>query len=280
MMQVEHAGVGWSMATDTIGALHASLNGTATRDVFGHKARITVPLLGLDPGALSWFEMAYRGALGKLYFMDLQRTNRLSAMVSTTLSAWSADQRFQAITQPVSVAAAVATLRHTAGTGVQDNPAPERAASWTPVAPFPAYLSVVGYAGTSLVPVIPGETLVFSVYRQSGAAPSLRITPLSASLTPGTPVDGASVIAENLDRYYLAYTVPGDGSVAAVRPALSRAAGGATVTIGWQLEASPSGLPTAWVMGQHVPAVLVESMPQERRGHGVHVDGSFVLREI
>jgi hypothetical protein len=280
MMQVEHPGVGWGMATDTIGALHAALDGTSTRDVFGHKARITVPLLGLDAGALSFFEMAYRGALGKLYFLDLQRTNRLSAMVSSTLSAWSSDQRFQATVQPVPVAAAVATLRHTHAGGVQNNPAPEKAASWTPLTPFPAYLSVVGYSGVSLVPVIPGETVVFSVYRQSGGAPSLRITPLSATLSAGVPVDGASVIAENLDRYYLAYTVPSDGSVAAVRPALSRASGGETVTIGWQLEASPSGLPTPWVMGQHAPAVMVESMPQERRGFGVHTDGSFVLREI
>src|ERR1044072_6592799 len=90
LMVVDVPRGGYDVPVEEIGAMHESLTGSHTKDVFGYKMSVKIDLEGLDARALSWFEMAYRGGLGPtLYFVDEERTNRLGAAVASALSAWS-----------------------------------------------------------------------------------------------------------------------------------------------------------------------------------------------
>lgn len=273
MIVVDTPPGGFNEVPVELGALHTSLNGTATKDVFGYKREWSIPLVGLAPTALSWFELCYRQAAGDCYFLDELRINRLSETVSSTLSAWSGITAFTATNGVLSTTTigVPLRLRCTTATGVFQALAPISALRWVSTA-----------AGTctatdTYVPVLPGEQVTFSVYVVAGTF-SLEIVPYGPTLTPLTAITGGSTQTENLVRRYITYTAPLDGSVVAVRPQI-RVTGATTVdSIGWQLEAS--ALPSPWVLGSPPCRVLIALGTHHRRSFGNNLDGSLTLTEV
>jgi hypothetical protein len=258
-----------------VGATHMSLNGTSTKDVFGYKRRWSIPLAGLAPTALSWFELCYRNSTGPAYFLDEQRINRLSVAASSTLSAWAQTDAFSASQGPgvvsTTTAGVPARLSCTTGTEVLQTLAPLSALHWTP--------TVAGTirAGDALVPVGLGEKVCFSIYLLSGAC-TIELVPFGPTLVAGAPLIGGVTLAENKPRRYLTVTIPSDGSVVAVKPQLRVLAAGAVDTIGWQVEAAE--LPSPWVLGSPAAHVLVALGTLGRRHYGNNIDSALSLSEV
>lgn len=272
LMVVDTTSKGFEAPVDEVGALHESLNGTRTKDVFGHKLTAKIGIEGLDPRALSWFEMAYRGALGApLYFVDEQRTNRLAAPVSSARSAWADTDPFSNLNGTRTTIASTPVLLP----GVQDGeavstPAPISAQQWISTA------TGIVRCGP-MIPVQPGEHLVFSIYVLSGT-PVLEFTPYNAAGVAGSQIGStATVIAGTTERRYLAYTVPGSG-VAAIQPEVRHAGAQTSAWTALQLEAGDT--PTPWVMGVGCPSVLVDSFPTERRALANRMDATITLLEV
>jgi hypothetical protein len=269
LMVVDVPDGGFDDPIEEIGGMHESLNGTRTKDVLGHKATYKIRLDGLDPRALSWFEMAYRGALGyPLYFVDEQRINRLNAAASTARSAWSEVDPFVITSGTLAMVANPNLLLP----GTQDGatvqtPGPARSTTWTTT--IGATLKV-----GDIVPVREGEHLVFSLYVSSGT-PSVEFTPFDASLTPLAQAGATQIIAGTPPRRYVTYTVP--AGVAAVRPLIRHPGAQASTFTGLQLEAGD--LPSPWVQGAGVGTVLVDSFPLTRRKIANHTDAELTLVE-
>jgi hypothetical protein len=274
LMVVDVPEGGFSDPVEEIGAVHESLNGTRTKDVLGRKATYKIDLEGLEPRALSWFEMAYHGALGApLYFVDEQRINRLDAHISSAGSVWAEHD-------PIIEVAGTpdrSTVDNTALLlpGVQDGVAVST----------PGPISAQEYettTGTGLlrfgppIPVQPGERMVFSMYVLAGT-PTVEYTPYDADLVPLAQSGGTVTIAGPPERRYVVYTVPASG-VAAIQPCLRHAGIQSSTWTALQLEATP-GAPTPWVLGTGVARVLVESLPGTRRRIGNHVDREITLLE-
>jgi hypothetical protein len=262
---------------EEIGGLHESLNGTRTKDVLGRKASFRIRIEGMDPRALSWFEMAYHGGLGSpLYFVDEDRINRMGAAESSALSVWAEIDPFTHLSGTHITVLNTALLLP----GVQDGeavqtPGPAQAVSWTN-----ASTQNLIRCGPML-PVQPGEHVAFSVYVLSttGGTPQTEFTPYdaagvalpqvatSSAVTPGPP-----------DRYQTSYVVPGSG-VAALQPCIRHVAAQTTVFTALQLEAGD--MPTPWVLGQGCPKVLVDTFPLTRHRLGNRMDGhDLVLAEV
>lgn len=265
---------GFDAPVDEFGGIHESLNGTRTKDVLGHKASYTLEMEGLTPRALSWFEMAYQGALGEpLYFVDEQRPNKLSAPVSSALSAYASTDPFTHLNGTHTEVANTSLLLP----GVEDaqavlTPGPAGAISWTNTAT--GNLLRCG----PMVPVTPGEHVVFSLYALSvTGAPTLEFTPFDAAgvALPQTPAIAANVITAGAPpRYWVPYTVA--AGVAALQPCLRHAVAQTTIFTALQLEQGDT--PTPWVMGAGTAQVLVQSMPITRRPRG-NTDSKIVLVE-
>jgi hypothetical protein len=257
------------------GGTHFSLNGTATKDVFGYKRKWSIPLVGLAPTALSWFELCYRMAVTQPYFLDEKRINRLSAAASSTLSAWDPADAFTASQGPTVLTTTTtgvpARLSTTSGSEVLQALAPMSALRWSP--------TVAGtvMATDALVPVSPGEVVCFSVYILDGIC-TVELVPYGPTLVAGAAVTGGVDLAENVTRRYLTYTVPTNGTVVAVRPRLRVLAADTVDTIGWQVEAS--ALPTPWVLGSPAARVLVSLGTGKRRHFANNLDGTLVLTEV
>lgn len=273
MVLVDTPGGGFTEVPTEFGATHVSLNGTATKDVFGYKRAWSIPLIGLAPTARSWFELAYRNAVGPCYFLDEERVNRLSEAASSTLSAWSPVTALTASINQATVTTsplAVATLSYTAAGVVVQARAPLSSVAWTPTA------AGTLIADDFLVPVGPGEHVVFSLYVVSGAF-TVELVPYGPTLAPLAAIVGGVDQAENLTRRYLTYAVPGDGSVVAVRPRVRVAGAGLVRSVGWQLE--QGDLPTAWVLGAPAAKVLVSIGSTRRRSYGNNIDSTLALME-
>jgi hypothetical protein len=256
-----------------IGATHVSLNGTATKDIFGYKRAWSIPLAGLAPTALSWFELCYRNAVGDCYFLDELRNNRLSEQSSSTLSAWSGITAFVASNGNLSATTAGVPLwlQCSTATGVVQALAPLSALRWI------ASAAGTCQASDTLVPVAPGEQVCFSCYAVAGAF-TVELVPYDPTLAPLAVVSGGSTVAENLVRRYITYTAPTNGAGVVVRPQI-RVTGATTVdSIGWQLEAAP--VPSPWVLGSPPCRVLVALGTHRRRHFGNHMDGVLTLTEV
>lgn len=273
LMVIDSPRDGFDTETSEVGALHESLSGARTKDVFGYKAKYKIGIEGLEPRALSWFEMAFRGALGSvLYFVDEQRINRLSAEASSGLSVLSGVDPFTHISGTHVKAANTALLLPGPLDGVAaQTPGPAGAVSWTNV-------------GTQnllrcgpMVPVQPGEHVVFSVYILSGT-PTLEFTPYDAA-GAALPQAGSvtTTVAGPPERRYASYTVPGTG-VAAVQPCVRHALAQTSVITGLQFEQGDT--PTPWTLGAGSPLVLVDEFPTKRRWLGSYVDASITLLEV
>jgi hypothetical protein len=257
------------------GATHFSLNGTATRDRLGFKRQWSIPLPGLAPTALSWFELCYRSAVSQPYFLDERRINRLSVPASSTLSAWDPHDAFTASQGPTVLSTTTtsvpARLSTTIGGEVIQALAPIWALRWAPTA------AGTVMATDALVPVAPGEQVCFSVYILDGVC-TVELVPYGPTLIAGAPVTGGVDLAENETRRYLTYTTPGDGSVVAVQPRLRVLAADTVDTIGWQVQAS--ALPTPWVLGAPAARVLVSLGSGRRRHFANNLDSTLTLTEI
>jgi hypothetical protein len=264
---------GFDDTLEEVSAVHQSLSGVGTKDVFGHKRKFTIPLEGLAPRALSWFEMAYRGALGQpLYLMDEARVNRLGAAVSSTLSAWS-PYVVLAPSTGAAVASAATVEKLPAVSPDLLSLAPAMAVTWTTTAG-----GVLVCQPKTYTPVLPGETVCFSSFVTSGT-PTLELVPFAkGTLAAGAAITGTVTVAGAPPRRYVSYTVPVDGSVVAVRPQVRVAAAGTAVLLGMQLERRAT--PSPWVIGSGVPKVMVTAMPTHRRRVGGYQDGSITLQEV
>jgi hypothetical protein len=247
-----------------LGAFHTGLSGRRTRDVFGYRRTLAIPLVGLTNRALSFFEACFFGAIaGPFYLWDPRHSNRLTA--STSGGAWPQIGVWSPSIGVVTRTASTATLLTCATPdGTVNMPAPSYTMTW-----------VSGGAGTLgtepgvYIPVVPGEQLVFSAYVVSGA-PTLELVPYSAALVAGTPATGTVTLAETPARRYVPYTVPGDGSVVAVRAQLRVATSTTVVSTAWQVSTpQDDGTPDPWVLGTGVPQVLIEDFPEasERARH-------------
>jgi hypothetical protein len=272
LMVIDTPRDGFDVPVEEIGSTHESLNGTRTKDVFGHKMSAKIKLEGLTPRALSWFELAYRGALGQpLYFVDEQRTNRLGAAVGSALSAWAETDPFSNVNGTRTTIANPNWLLP--GTdpdsGAVQTPAPISAQQWVSTA--------TGLVRCGpMIPVQPGEHLVFSLYVLSGT-PTLEFTPYDAAgVALAQAGGGATVVAGAVERRYVTYVVPSSG-VAAIQPEVRHLAAQTSAWTALQLEAGDT--PTPWVMGMGCPQVLVDEFPTERRYVGNHMNGAISLVE-
>lgn len=263
---------GFDDTLDELGAVHTSLSGVRTKDVFGHKRSFAIALEGLTARALSWFEMAFRGALGApLYLLDEARVNRLGAACSSTLSAWSPYVMFTPANGAVVAVASTVELLPVPAPNAPSL-APAKALQWMATAAG----ALVCQPGT-YTPVVPGESVTFSAYVPSGAV-TLELVPFAkTTLAAGAPIVGTVTVAGAPARKYVTYAVPGDGSIVAVRPQIRVAGAGVVTVLGLQLERGAT--PSAWVQGSGVPKVIVLTLPSHRRRVGGYTDGSITLQE-
>ena len=255
-----------------MGATHISINGTATKDSFGYKRTWSIPLAGLTPTALSWFELCYRNAVGPVYFLDESRINRLSEAASSTLSAWAPTDAFTATSGALTTTTTAVPARLTTTTGPEAiySLAPLTALRWAPVAAGTVLASDV------LVPVGPGEQICFSLYLLDGVC-TTELVPYGPTGVAGAAITGGISQVENVPRRYLTTTIPTDGTIVAVRPRLRVLVADTVDTIGWQLEASD--LPTPWVLGSPAAQVLVSLGKHGRRHFGNNIDSTLTLTE-
>lgn len=262
------------------GALQEPLSGMHTKDVFGWKRSFNIPLNGLHRRALSWFEMLYRGSItGPFFLRDPRRMNMLHAAVADGLSSYSRSVPFVPPNGVVSAQAntklMLTSQRVDTVTFTETTPGPSFAAKW--VATAAGAVS----CGKTLIPVIPGETLIFSFYLVSGSATPGMLT----YATPASSAVAASVVVLNdptdSTRKFIRYTVPTNGSVQAVMPTFNLTAAGTTVVLALQLEGQrqTTDVPYAWVLGTGVPKVIVNDFPQHSEYLGVYTSGSLALLE-
>lgn len=272
MMRMDIPERGFDNTLDELGAVHTALSGRHTKDVFGHKRAISIPLPGLTPDALSWFEACFLGVIsGPFYFMDPRHRNRLSA--STSGMAWPQARAWTPSSGTVTRVAASATLLTcVTPDGVRNAPAPSYAASWT------AAVGATLLADPNvLIPVLVGENLVFSVYVVSGN-PTLELVPYDAALVAQPAITGTITLAETPQRRYVPYTVP--TGVVAVRARLRVAAGATVVTEAWQVgNPQAGGTPDTWVLGTGVPQVIYTELPESSDHLGGLVTSTLSLLE-
>jgi hypothetical protein len=275
LMQFDTPRNGFDNPVDEFGGIHESLNGTRTKDVLGHKASYALEVEGLTPRALSWFEMAYQGALGEpLYFVDEQRVNKLSVPVSSALSTFATTDPFiHANGTHTEVANTSLLLPGTQDGAAVLTPGPVGAVSWTNTS-----TGNIIRCGP-MVPVTPGEHVVFSIYALSvTGTPTLEFTPFDAAgASMGqTPAVGLNVItAGSPPRYWVPYTVA--STVAALQPCIRHSVAQTTVFTGLQLEQGDT--PSPWVLGAGATQVLVQSMPTAQRARG-NTDSKITLVEV
>lgn len=251
-----------------LGALHTALSGRRTKDVFGYRRTVAIPLVNLTPKALSFFEACFVGAInGPFYLFDPRHLNRLSAPASGM--SWPQTGAWAPGTGVVSqVAATAALLTCLTPDGTVNTPAPSYANSWVATG-----ASVLMADPSAYIPVVPGEVLVFSVYVTSGT-PTLEFVPYNAALVAQAPITGTVTLAETPARRYVSYTVPSNGSVVAVRVQIRATGAGTIVTLAWQVSTPhDTGTPDPWVLGSGVPKVLVDSLP-EHSEHPKHLTSS------
>lgn len=258
---------------EELGAVHTALSGRRTKDVFGHKRSMSIPLSGLTADALSWFEACFLGVVeGPHYLFDPRHRNRLTAAASGMAlpqsGVWTPSSG--TVTR---VAAAATLLTCVTPDGTVNAPAPSYAASWNPS----VAATLLGDA-VPLIPVLPGEPLVFSVYVVSGN-PTLELVPYNATLVAQPAITGTVTLATSPQRRYVPYTVPSSG-VVAVRARLRVAGAGTVVTEAWQVSTPQlDGTPDPWVLGTGVPRVIQAELPERSDFPGALVSSTLSLLE-
>jgi hypothetical protein len=276
LMVVDTPQDGFDDPTEEIGAISQSLNGTRTKDVFGYRAAYKIKLDGLTPRALSWFAMAYRGALGSpLYFLDEQRINRMTAAASSTLSAKGESDPFTHTNGThTTVANTSLLLPGTEDGAAVSTPGPALALQWASTG-----TQRILRCGPA-IPVQLGEHVVFSFYRLTSSldsqTPQGEFTPYDTAgvALPQSGVQGSIAGAPN--RHYVRYTVP--AGVASVQPCIRHGLAHTSSFVGLQFEEGDD--PTPWVIGGGGLQVLVDDMPTTRRWLGNHKDLSISLLEV
>lgn len=260
------------------GAEHVPLSGLRTKDIFARRHEFEIDTDGLTPRALAWLRMLYTEAItGPYYLRESSERNLLRARISSSSSTLTSlpntvDWNITGGDTIASVAATSPLLPSTVP-GEELSPGPSKALSWTSGG------SNRVLSDAAIIPVMPGEQLVFSVYGQSGV-PSLEIVPYNASLAPQTPITGTVTIAGTPPRYYVAYTVPTNGTIVAVAVQLRQATAGTRVTVAWQLEIGVT-TPTGWSLGLGVPKVMFTGpMGGQRQGLGKYTAGTYQFKEL
>lgn len=271
LMVVDAPADGFSNDPVEIGVIRQAMDGTRTKDVTGHKQEFKISIEGLDARALSWFEMAFRGALGpELYMLDEERVNRMNAAASSARSAWAAVDPFVSTSGVETLQASTELLLP----GVLDGVAVE-----TP-GPVGAWKWVTAIGATcqvgDIIPVQLGEHLVFSAFVLDAGTPGLEWTPFAADLTQLPQAGATTVIAGTPPRRYTTYVVP--AGVAAVRPLLRHP--GAQTSVITALQVEQGDTPSPWVLGIGTPRVMIEKLPLERRKLGRYMDATIDLLEV
>jgi hypothetical protein len=281
LMRIDVPTTGYKADLVEYGAEHVPLSGRRTKDVFSRRREFEIDTDGLTPRALAWFEMLYTEAIaGPLYLRESSRKNLLRARISSTasapltLNANSIDWTAPGAGDTFAGVASTTPLLPGTVPGGELVPGPSKALSYF------ANNANRTISDTAVIPVVPGEVLCFSAYKQSGSTPTLEIVPFNAALVAQTPVTGTSTVATTPNRLYVTYTVPTNGTIVAVSVQLRAATSGTYVTLAWQLE-SGSATPTTWHLGAGVPQVMMsEGIEGGRHGVGAYTDTGITLKEI
>lgn len=282
LMRIDVPTTGYKADLVEYGAEHVPLSGRRTKDVFSRRREYSIDSDGLTPGALSWLEMLYTEAIaGPHYLRESSRKNLLRARISSTSSAPLALNAIQTDWSLPgagdSIASVTATTLLLPGTipGAELVPGPSKALSLTTTASNRILVD------TAIIPVVAGEQLCFSCYKQSGAGVlTLEIVPYNAAMVAQAPVTGTSTIAGTPPRLYVPYTVPTNGTIVAVAVQLRAATAGTIVTDAWQLETGRLD-PSTWHLGAGVPQVLISGpISGMRHAVGAYTGASFDLKEV
>jgi hypothetical protein len=280
LMAMDVGADGFDSGMTEFGALQEPLSGMHTKDVFGWKRSFNIPLDGMDRRALSWFEMLYRGSIAGPYFLrDPRRMNMLHAAVADTMSSYARTVPFVAPNGVVSAQAntklMLTSQRVDVTTTTETTPGPSFAAKWVATA------AGAVACGKTVIPVIPGETVIFSFYLISGSATPGILTYATPGASPVTVTVTVLTDPTDATRKYIRYTVPTNGTVQAVMPTFNLTAAGTTVVLAGQLEGqrATTDTPRAWVLGTGVPKVIVNDFPQHSEYLGTRTSGSLALLE-
>lgn len=258
------------------GVLHQNLSGTATKDVFGQKWYYQVPLESMDARAFSFVEMMLRGVLsGPYYLLDPRRRNRLGPVVSGCGINYSANGTSPWVPSSGTVTIVAAPEVSLPSAGNVYTPGPSLGVQWAPTAAG----TLVG--GTTPIPILPGETITFSVYAPIGS-PSVELIPYNAALVAQPPVSGTITTVGAPARKSITWVTPSDGSIVAVLPQLRASAAGTYLTMAWQLTSGTA--PEPWVVGGGTPKVLIDQVNTSGATNGADYltntqSGSLVLYE-
>lgn len=282
LMKLDIPTGGYSATLTEYGAEHVPLSGRRTKDVFSRRLEYEIETDGLTPRTLAWLEMLYTEAItGPYYLRESSRKNLLRARISSTtsaplaLNAIQTDYSLPGAGDSIASVAATTFLLPSTTPGGELVPGPSKALSLITVATNRIL------ADTAQVPVIPGEQLCFSTYKQSGAGTlTLEIVPYNAALVAQAPITGTVTIAGTPARLYVPYTVPTNGTIVAVSVQIRAAVAGTIVTDAWMLE-SGTLAPTPWHLGAGVPRVLISgNIAGKRHAIGRYSDASFSLKEV
>jgi len=282
LMKIDVPTTGYSAALVEYGAEHVPLSGRRTKDVFSRRLEYEIETDGLTPRAAAWLEALYTEAIsGPHYLRESTRKNLLRARISSTssaplaLNAIQTDWSLPGAGDSIASVAATTLLLPSNTPGGELVPGPSKALSLTTTA---ASRTLVD---TAVIPVIAGEQLCFSAYKQSGAGVlTLEIVPYNAALVAQPPITGTTTIAGTIPRLYVPYLVPADGSVVAVSVQLRAATAGTIVTDAWMLE-SGSAVPTPWHLGAGVPQVMISgNLDISRHAVGPYSGYGYKLKEI
>lgn len=225
------------------GGVHQALSGARTMDVTGHRASWELTLPWLTPAESRFVEaLHHRTVGGPFYLLDPLGTNRLP--------------RDAAVLLPLagSVVHSVGGVIR-ASTGPAEVGVPVTATEWS------SY-TAGGYVRLPTVPVLPAETVTFSLWlkAESGSTGGRLVLDHFPSGAP----EHTSATTEQITittawtRYAVTATVP-DGT-AATRPALviDDTNGGTITLAAAQIESGPQA--TEWDLGGAAPLVLVDQV--------------------
>lgn len=260
-------------ATATLlGAQHVGLSGRTTIDINGYKRRwpfsCTYRNEAEYQALIAGFRRINVGPFGALRLVDLRRSNCLGMQLSSGGSERQSTRDFTA---------SGGTLAFGAQSGLPTAINLLYGAQvWTPTANAQTLLS-----GPTTVPVVAGASYLFSAWASvSGATFTPLIQPYDITGAALAVVNGTTTaVSATWTRYSVGRYTPAAG-VASFAVGWSTGGAGTCNTTGWQVETDPtSSTPAAFMLGQGIPTVYVESF-SEVYPYLNRMSSDFVLQEV
>lgn len=250
---------------EKVAARHVSLNAGTTEDIRGFRRKWTVEFPWLTADDVGYLEAVYTGAIrGPLRLIDPTRRNRLTlaASVSTPLPQWANGVRALVPTQGVAASVydvAPPDVSYTSRDGRPITYRTDAPLRWTVPGPDDRLQldPVIG------VPVVPGETLTFSVYVRAmtaGTTADVALELVPHAGVAATQVGATQAVGDQWERITYSWTPPADAGAVTPRIAVPDAPANTNVLVAnAQVEANPTA--SAWVPGAGCPHVLITELP-------------------